>query len=230
MVTTYELQKRMKGFVSGHTEEFLDIYRITADDMYYQLQFIICDEAKSAALLEEFFYKLPKLTFETEPQTELAGWLNEKITQVTTRWLQENRSDMVRAEQIGLYIPPNSIDRYLPGIELSQADFTHALAERICNLPELYRQTALAYYYNSFSAAQLSALLEIDNMRLRKRIEFIEKTLFSQMQDYCYSNKVAMSKLDMVAIRMALIYIQQYYSYENKEAFLLSLQQRFTKQ
>ncbi|MBR6156858.1 MAG: hypothetical protein IKQ27_07860 [Lachnospiraceae bacterium] len=158
----------------------------------------------------------------------MSTWLNEKITQVTTRWLNENRANMVRAERSGLYIPPQPTDRYLPGIEMSQADFTHVLAERICNLPEIYRQTALAYYYNGFKQEQLNTLLESDTTRLKRRIEFIEKTLLAQMQDYCYANKVAMSKLDMVAIRMAMIYLQTYYHYANKDNFFNYLQQKFS--
>ena len=228
MITTSELQKRMKGFKSGNVQDFLDIYRITVDDMYYQLQFIICDEAKTALLLEDFYNNLQKSSFELEQQSEMSTWLNEKITQVTTRWLNENRANMVRAERSGLYIPPQPADRYLPGIEMSQADFTHVLAERICNLPEIYRQTALAYYYNGFKQEQLNTLLESDTTRLKRRIEFIEKTLLAQMQDYCYTNKVAMSKLDMVAIRMAMIYLQTYYHYANKDNFFNYLQQKFS--
>ena len=228
MITTYELQKRMNGFKSGNVQDFLDIYRITVDDMYYQLQFIICDEAKTALLLEDFYNNLQKSTFELEQQSEMSTWLNEKITQVTTRWLNENRANMVRAERSGLYIPPQPTDRYLPGIEMSQADFTHVLAERICNLPEIYRQTALAYYYNGFKQEQLNTLLESDTTRLKRRIEFIEKTLLAQMRDYCYANKVAMSKLDMVAIRMAMIYLQTYYHYANKDNFFNYLQQKFS--
>ena len=228
MVTTYELQRRMNGFKSGNVQDFLEIYRITVDDMYYQLQFIICDEAKTAFLLEDFYNNLSKSAFELEQQSEMASWINEKITQVTTRWLNENRAPMIRAERSGMYVPPQPTDRYLPGIEMSQADFTHILAEKICNLPEVYRQTALAYYYNGFRQEQMNTLLESDTMRLKKRIEFIEKTLLSQMQDYCYSNKVAMSKLDMVAIRMAMIYLQTYYHYANKENFYKYLQQKYT--
>ena len=227
MVTTYELQRRMKGFISGNVQDFLEIYRITVDDMYYQLQFIICDETKTALLLEDFYNNLSKSAFELEAQSELAGWINEKITQVTTRWLNENRATMVRAERSGMYVPPMPTDRYLPGIEMSQADFTHILAEKICNLPEIYRQTAIAYYYNGFRQDQMNTLLESDTMRLKKRIEFIEKTLLAQMQDYCYANKVAMSKLDMVAIRMAMIYLQTYYHYANKENFYNYLQQKY---
>ena len=89
MITTYELQKRMNGFKSGNVQDFLDIYRITVDDMYYQLQFIICDEAKTALLLEDFYNNLQKSAFELEQQSEMSTWLNEKITQVTTRWLNE---------------------------------------------------------------------------------------------------------------------------------------------
>ena len=225
MITTYELQKRMNGFKSGNVQDFLDIYRITVDDMYYQLQFIICDEAKTALLLEDFYNNLQKSAFELEQQSEMSTWLNEKITQVTTRWLNAN---MVRVERSGLYIPPQPTDRYLPGIEMSQADFTHVLAERICNLPEIYRQTALAYYYNGFKQEQLNTLLESDTTRLKRRIEFIEKTLLAQMRDYCYANKVAMSKLDMVAIRMAMIYLQTYYHYANKDNFFNYLQQKFS--
>ena len=228
MITTYELQKRMNGFKSGNVQDFLDIYRITVDDMYYQLQFIICDESKTALLLEDFYNNLQKSAFELEQQSEMSTWLNEKITQVTTRWLNENRANMVRAERSGLYIPPQPTDRYLPGIEMSQADFTHVLAERICNLPEIYRQTALAYYYNGFKQEQLNTLLESDTTRLKRRIEFIEKTLLAQMRDYCYANKVAMSKLDMVAIRMAMIYLQTYYHYANKDNFFNYLQQKFS--
>ena len=50
------------------------------------------------------------------------------------------------------------------------------------------------------------------------------------MQDYCYANKVAMSKLDMVAIRMALIYLQTYYHYANKQNFYSYLEQKYAVQ
>ena len=213
MNTTYELVKSAKYFIQGHTEDFGKIFELSLNDMYFQIHFIVCDDEQTIKMLEKYFVYVKQNAFLLDTPEEFASWLNENVTQFTADWLEENRRDMLFADKAGAYEVQSGADTYLPGNEIDDLEYICTLENYICNLPEIHRQTALAFYYDDLPMEKLEELLHMDAIRIKKRIEYIEKTLNQQMKQYCKERGYSMPKVDSQKILRALSELAKLYRY-----------------
>lgn len=217
MNTTYELVKSAKYFMQGHSDDFWRIYEMSIDDMYYQIHFIVCDDQQTDALLEKLYIYFVQNAFLLDNPNEFASWMNETVSQFTADWLAVNRQDMLAAEDAGAYEIPIGADAYLPGNEIDDLEYIRTLENYICNLPEIHRQTALAFYFNNLPMEKLVDILHMDALKIKKRIGYIEKVLNQQMRMYCKDRGYSMPYVDSQKILRALAELGKMYRYPEAE-------------
>lgn len=217
MDTTFELVRATRGFLSGKREYFKDMYTLSLNDVYFQLQFVMCDEQHITEEIEKFFVKTYKSAFMVENAENIAEWLNISIHQTSSDWIRKNRADMLRNEAKGGYLPPQGHSEYLAGREIDEMEFNKVLVGYICNLPEIYRQTALAFYFDNLSEDAIVDAFMIDAITLKNRITFIEKSLAAEIHDYCKENKYMMVSVNSQKIRTALFELSKLYKYPYME-------------
>lgn len=217
MNTTYELVKSAKYFMQGHSDDFWRIYEMSIDDMYYQLLFIVCDDAQTDALLEKLYIYFAQNAFLLDDPNEFALWMNETVSQFTADWLAANRQDMLAAEQAGAYEIPVGADAYLPGNEIDDLEYIRTLENYICNLPEIHRQTALMFYFDDLPMEKLVDILHLNALTIKKRIGYIEKILNQQMRAYCKDRGYSMPYVDSQKILRALTELGKMYRHPEAE-------------
>lgn len=217
MNTTYELVKSAKYFMQGHSDDFWRIYEMSIDDMYYQLHFIVCDDQQTDALLEKLYIYFAQNAFLLDDSNEFASWMNETVSQFTADFLAANRQDMLAAEAAGAYEIINEPDAYLPGNEIDDLEYIRTLENYICNLPEIHRQTALAFYFDNLPMEKLVDILHLDALKIKKRIGYIEKTLNRQMRTYCKDRGYSMPYVDSQKILRGLSELGKLYRYPDAE-------------
>lgn len=217
MRTTFELIKATSAVIKGNKAAFADVLKLSINDMFFQTYFIVCDEAKTNECLYELYTKLLRNSLWLESADDAANWLNEAALEKTSTFLMKNRQDMIVAEKRGVYIPPRDMGVFTTGPELSDADYMKLLQNMICNLPEIHRQTAIAFYYDGMDIAKMSDIMMIDVPLLRKRIEFIEATLVTQMKDYCKQANVSYVTITPQRILAALNSLAEMYCYMDSE-------------
>lgn len=217
MNTTYELIQAAKYFMQGHSDDFWRIYEMSVDDIYFQLHFIVCDDKQTAQLLEKIYIYFAQNAFLLDTPNEFGAWMNETVTQFTTDWLLKNRQEMLSAEMAGAYEVPAGIDPYLPGNEIDDLEYIRTLESFICNLPEIHRQTALAFYYDDLPMEKLKDILNMDASKIKTRTKYIEKVLNGQMQMYCKERGYSMKNVDSQKILRALAELSKLYRYQDAE-------------
>lgn len=229
MNTKYELISAAKYFMKGNTADFRKIYDIALDDMFFQMQFVICDDNTISKHLEDFFVYLAKSFFMLESANDVAEWINENVTQKTGEWIRKNRTDMLYAEENGAYSVPVISDTYISGADIPDAEYMYALETAICELPEIHRNTAIAFYYDNLSMGKLADLLFMDEKLLKNRIVYIEKTLMGSMQRYCKEHGYQMKPVTAQRILMALSEMQKMYRYPHPDALYEIIASRITR-
>lgn len=217
MNTTYELVKSAKYFMQGHSDDFWRIYEMSIDDMYFQLHFIVCDDRQTDALLEKLYIYFAQNTFLLDNPNDYALWMNETVSQFTADFLMANRREMLAAETAGAYEVPAGPDAYLPGNEIDDIEYIRTLENYICNLPEIHRQTALMFYFDNLTMEKMVDILQMDALKIKKRIAFIEKTLNRQMREYCKERGYSMPYVDSHKILRALAELGKLYRYSDAE-------------
>lgn len=161
------------------------------------------------------YVKLLKNSMLLESANEAADWLNEGAIEKTTEHLMRQRQDMIIAEKKGAYEPPRDTGLYTTGPEMSDYDFMNLLENMICNLPEIHRQTALAFYYDGIDLNKMSDIMMVDVATLRRRIEYIENTLVIQMKDFCKKSKYSYTTITPQRILAALNELAVLYRYKD---------------
>jgi len=218
MDTTYELVRSARGLMQGRLENLKNIFDISIDDIFFQLQFVMCDEQKINDELENFYLTFNHNVFLLDSADSVAEVINQSVTRQTNDWMRINRQGMLQAERNGAYVPPVFSETYIPGMEIMDAEYTKTLASFICTLPELYRQTALAFYYCNLPVEVLRDELLITEIALKNRITYIEKTLSQQMHGYCKDRGYQMKPVNSQRMRTALYELAKLYKYPYGEA------------
>lgn len=203
--------------MQGHSDDFWRIYEMSIDDMYFQLLFIVCDDRQTDALLEKLYIYFAQNTFLLDNPNEYASWMNETVSQFTADFLAANRKEMLAAETAGAYEAPTGPDAYLPGNEIDDLEYIRTLENYICNLPEIHRQTALMFYFDDLPMEKMVDILQMDTLKIKKRIAFIEKTLNRQMREYCKDRGYSMPYVDSHKILRALAELGKLYRYPDAE-------------
>ncbi|HOO79425.1 MAG TPA: hypothetical protein PLQ04_03460 [Lachnospiraceae bacterium] len=226
MDTTYELVKATRGFLQGHLDDFRRIFELSVDDMYFQMQFIICDEEQIDQELEKLYINVIQNFFMMEAPENIAEWMNETVTQFTSDWLRTNRRDMLMAENRGAYAVPMVSEVYIPGNDMEDMEFTKMLENFLCTLPEIHRQTALAYYYNNLSMDKLVDILMLEASAVKRRTSYIEKNLILQMEEFCKEHNYRTRSLNSQKILMALVDLQKLYRFQRTESLYNSIRMK----
>lgn len=218
MDTTYELVRATRGLMQGKSESLKTIFDLSINDVFFQLQFIMCDEKKINDELENFYLTLNHNAFMIDSADAIADVINQAVTRQTTDWIRINRQSMLQAERSGVYVAPVYSETYIAGSEMMDAEYTKTLASFICTLPEIYRQTALAFYYCNFSMETIRDELLITDIALNNRTTYIEKILGQQMHGYCKDRGYQMKPVSPQRIRTALYELAKLYKYPYGEA------------
>lgn len=226
MDTTFELVRATKSMFAGRRESFRDIYDIALDDIYFQLQFVMCDEQNITKEIEKFFVNFSKGIFMTDSAEGIAELLNISVMQKTDEWVREKRREMLVAEERGSYPVPNSASTFLTGETLDDMEYTKALAGFLCNLPEIHRQTAVAFYYDNLSQDAIVDSLMIDSVVLKNRIAYIEKVLSDNLREYCKERHCAMTNVNSQRIRTALFELSKLYKYPYRDELYANIDAR----
>lgn len=203
--------------MQGHSDDFWRIYEMSIDDMYFQLLFIVCDDRQTDVLLEKLYIYFAQNTFLLDNPNDYAIWMNETVSQFTADFLMANRKEMLAAETAGAYEIPTGPDAYLPGNEIDDIEYIRTLENYICNLPEIHRQTALMFYFDALPMEKMVDILQMDTLKIKKRIAFIEKTLNRQMREYCKERGYSMPYVDSHKILRALGELGKLYRYSDAE-------------
>lgn len=213
MQTSYEFLKATKGVKSRNPESFKDFIGLSASDMFFQIKFVVCEDQDTNEELVGLYKYVKKNLFMLENVNEVADWINEIVVERNSAWILKNRRDQLDAEKRGVYTAPTVPDVFSRGIDMESTDYTKVLAGLICNLPEIYRSTALAFYYNNLSLTKMGDIMNVDAAMLKERVAYIEKLLNNQMKEYCKTNGFTFVAVDAQKIRTALIEIGKMYKY-----------------
>lgn len=217
MDITYELLRATKGFMQGRSEDFWRIFELSIDDMYFQMQFIICDEEQISYHLEKLYTYFIQNAFMLDAPEQVAEWMNETVLQRTSDWLRKNRQDMLQAEAQGAYAVPMVADMFIPGNDMEDAEYTRTLENYLCTLPEIHRMTALGFYYSRLPIDKIEEATLLDASVIKNRTGFIERTLSGQMQEYCKERGCRMKPITSQRLLTALCELQKLYRYPHAE-------------
>jgi len=213
METTFELIKAAKAFMSGRSDGLRQIYELSIQDVYFQFQFVMCDPHNINRYLEDFYAKLSRNTYGLESPEAITAWINETVLEYSGDWIKRYRREMFNAEKGGMYKTSKAMKPYLSGIEIDGNEAIRAIENFICELPEIHRQTALAYYYCNLPMEKIKEVLEVDQFTISDRINFIEKTLTDNLAKYCKERNAAMPPVNTVRINKALSELSKLYKY-----------------
>ena len=102
MQTSYELIQATKGVISKKPDAFLKFMELTTSDMFFQVKFVVCDDAFVNQELTALYKYLKKNFFLLENPNGVAEWLNGVATEQSDRWLLKNKRDQLDAEKKGM--------------------------------------------------------------------------------------------------------------------------------
>ena len=220
MDTSYELLKVTKIIKSGNKEAIVDFINMTIDDLYFQSQFVVCSDDDTSRILVAIYTNVVKHIFMLDNPNEVSDWLNTMVSSRTADWLKKSRREMLQAEKRNAYPVPNEPNVFTTGNELENSEYTKIIINSICNIPEIHRQTALAYYYNNMSFDKMSEEFLFDEVSLKTRVAYIEKTLNIQMQQICKNNGVKAIAVTSQKIRSALCELSKLYHAPDKDIII----------
>ena len=217
MDTTYELVRAAKGLLKRGNESFRELYGLSVDDVYFQLQFVMADDENITQQIEDFYVELSKSIYLLEVPDRVAEWLNTQMLIFSARWLRKNRADLTRLEMSGAYDVKKVAEPYISGMEMEDMEYIRNLAGFLRNLPEIHRQTAIAFYYSNLSDETIKEYLFIDKPVLSKRTAYIEHKLNEEMRQVCLDRGFQMKTVTTQKIRTALFELSRAYKYPYKE-------------
>lgn len=218
MEATYELITAARGVMQGNSDSFWRLYEKTLDDVYFQLHFTMASEQDINPQLENVYVSLARSFTTLEKPEQVVNWINDIVIQQLDTWLEKNRPEMMKAERKGDYAAPVYQDLYIPALEADEQVYTKAMMEFLYNMPELYRSVLVAVYYDGYSSEEIADKLMVEKHVITRRMEYIEKTLAVQMQDFCKKNNIAKKTVTTQRICNALYELQKLYRYPYAEA------------
>ncbi len=219
METTYELIKAARGLSQGKFDNLRKLFDLSLDDIFFQMQFVMNEERKITDNLEDFYINLAGSAFVLGAPEGIAQWLNESAHSTITKWMNTSRREMLSAEERGMYDSSQMMfETFVPGREADEIEYTRAIEEAICKLPEIHRQTAIAFYYDDLPMESMEELFMVDSFVINKRITYIEKNLSQYMSSFCKEHRYQIKKVSSQRIRSALIELASMYKYPYADA------------
>ncbi len=223
MDTTFELIRVMRGAAKGNKDDFRKLFRVIADDMYFQVVLVVCDPVETDRVMKDLFSYIYRNALLIENPENAAEWINTVITQRTTSWLKVNRAAMIAADKKELYPVPTGPDAYLPGNEIEDEDFNRIMIEAVCNMPEVIRQTALAFYFDDLPMEVIIDSTDVDKSLIKRRCQFVERTCSFKVQDFCKANRLGMREVNSQRVRQVLKEMAGYYKYPSTEEVIVQV-------
>ena len=188
MQTSYELIQATKGVISKKPDAFLKFMELTTSDMFFQVKFVVCDDAFVNQELTALYKYFKKNFFLLENPNGVAEWINGVATEQSDRWLLKNKRDQLDAEKKGTYTAIPDKDALGPGLEIESIEYTQVLVDFLCKLPEIIRLYGLplfvCYIHNlkQYLCRLLNTLLL--NHLLFLSIRVISSFIFSVISDF----------------------------------------------
>lgn len=220
MDTTYGLIKTVGGIKNGNKEGNLDLIKLSVDDMFFQMQYIVCSDELIGGELKDLYVYIAKNLFLLETPDKAADFLNDTVMSRTARWLSKNRPDIINAEKQGLYPVPEVQEAFTNALEIEEVDLTNVLIRELCVIPEIHRLAALAFFYNNMDYERMSENLMTPIDTLKTRIAFVEKTLSKKAHEFCQANNLKCKPINAQRIRNALVELGKLYKYNNTDILL----------
>ena len=226
METTYELIKATKGLLQGRPEDLRRVYDLSLNDIFFQMQFVMCEEQKITDNLEKFYVDVNRSLAMIGSPENIANWLNELVHQNIATWIRYNRPEMLNSEERGIYVPPSRVESFVVGHEAEDIEYTRALEHFLCRLPEIHKQMAVAYYYDDMSMDKMEEIFMIDSKMINNRITYIEKSLAEMMGQFCKEHRYTTKNINSQRIRTALIELASLYKYPYEDALFENVKRK----
>ena len=226
MDTTFELVRAARGLNQGRPDSLRDIFYLSVDDVFFQIQFVLCDENKINGELEDFYVKVAKSGFMLDDPNNIAEFLNETALNRTGSWVRNNLYDQLQTEKRGGYQVPFFTEDFLSGDEIIDVEYTKAMGSFICTFPEIFRQTALAFYYANLPMDKITDALMIDSHTVKARTTYIEKILSQKMHGYCKERGYQSKSVNPQRIRTAMFELAKMYRYPYKDPLFANIATR----
>lgn len=213
MDTTYELVRATRGLSQGRPNSLKEIFDISLNDIFFQIQFILCDQNKINDELEKFYIGVSKGRVLIGDPNNMAEWLNESAISVAMSIFRDKYSSQISTEKSGGYKAPLYSETYLTGPEIPDLEDLKTMGAFICTLPELHRLTAVAFYYDRLPMDKITEIFATDTATIKSRLTYIEKILTQKMHGYCEQRGYSTKSITPQRIRTALFELAKLYEY-----------------
>jgi RNA polymerase sigma-70 factor (ECF subfamily) len=156
--------------------QFEDIYNRYKQQMYSIAYSILNNEADSEDAVHQAFlslaYNFNKI--KTIPCHKLRSYIVIVIRNASINIYNHNKRSAEKSAELDDNI---SIDiNFFENIELNE------LAEKISNLPPIYKDILYMHYYNGYTQKEISAMLDISYENVRKRMERAKRLLKTELE------------------------------------------------
>ena len=224
MDTIFELVRATRSLKQGRPGAFREVFNLTVCDVFYQLQFVLCDKEKINDELVKFYTKLSGSAYLLDSADHIAELVNDSVLRQSLDILSHNFSDQYDKEKRHEYNVGFYSEDVLSGPQISDTEYHMTLMNYICTLPEIFRHTALAYYYDNLPMEKLVDILNVDSETIRSRITYIEKTLAHQMHSYCKKKGYSKRVFNPQKIKVAMVGLYKLYKYPYPDELFANIQ------
>lgn len=226
MNTTFELVKAARYYLDGKKDDFMKIFSLSLNDLYFQTYFITTDPNRIVEQLVDLYARVVRETAILNSPDSIAEWLNKAVTENNGQFLELERKEQLMAERKGELPAPQVPIEFLNGVDMEEAEFTVVLENALCKLPEIHRATAVAFYYDDLSSEDICEALQIDPMTLKNRLTYIEKAVTCDIHNYCKERGYKMKAVDARRILLALAELQRGYVFPDPAGLYQMLLQK----
>ena len=213
MIYTYELSVQVKKFLNGNTEAFEKIFVMTADDVYFHVSMVISDPAVAEAMIIRIYKDLYTQIGRLDKVENVIAWYNEILYHELDNWVGHNFMDLLLTEGRGKFDHPKQNNDVLYGEKLYNESETALIAvDYLYELNPIHSLTSLAYYFDKLAVDEIANLLQVDDDRINKRVEYVTLTVEDFCKQYAKSHEVRIATVDAHMILLA--YVQLFKSVE----------------
>ncbi|MBR4794927.1 MAG: hypothetical protein IK050_00635 [Lachnospiraceae bacterium] len=213
MIYTYELSVQVKKFLNGNTEAFEKIFVMTADDVYFHVSMVISDPAEAEAMIIRIYKDLYTQIGRLDKVENVISWYNEILYHELDNWVGHNYMDLLLTEGRGKFDHPKQNNDVLYGEKLYNESETALIAvDYLYELNPIHSLTSLAYYFDKLAVDEIANLLQVDDDRINKRVEYVTLTVEDFCKQYAKSHEVRIATVDAHMILLA--YVQLFKSVE----------------
>ena len=213
MIYTYELSVQVKKFLAGNPEAFEKIFVMTADDVYFHVSMVIADPVEAESMIIRIYKDLYTQIGRLDKVENVISWYNEILYHELDNWVGKNYMDLLVTESNGKFDHPKQNDMVLYGEKLYNESETALIAvDYLYELNPIHSLTSLAYYFDKLAVDEIANLLQVDDDRINKRVEYVTLTVEDFCKQYAKSHEVRIATVDAHMILLA--YVQLFKSVE----------------